>query len=260
MPKQISDARLTQRSVVLEQHHGLVFRGTVTTYTDTTHFKVSGFPEYGNAADFGDMIFKDYYVYVIWDKDGAGAAPQGESQQVSNYTSADGTFTHTAFTTPLEAGDEVLLIHPSALNASVLAALDEIKGTLFVSSDDSLHAIRTELTEILDLTRTGADIAVTSAETNLFVDDAPSKIIAGRDIAIRCDGMGAADTYEFAEHYRIEAGATYDTIADPVQLSGVQTNPLYVINLRDYRYGCKITAKKIAGADISIYCETIREA
>ncbi len=111
MPKQIRDARITRRSGVLEQHNGLVFRGTVTTYTDTTHFKVSSLPEYGNADDFPDEFFKDYYVYVAWDAGGAGAAPQGESQKASAYTSSDGSITHPAFTTPLAVGDEILLIH-----------------------------------------------------------------------------------------------------------------------------------------------------
>lgn len=260
MPKQLRDARLTQRSVVLEQHNGLVYRGTVTTYTDTTHFKVSGFPEYGDADDFGDNFFKDYYVYVVWDKDGAGAAPQGESQPASAYTSSDGTFTHAAFTAPMEAGDEVLLIHPSALNASVLADLDEIKGTGFVTADDSLHALSTELAEILDLTRTAGDIAVTAAETNLYIDDAPTKIINGLSIKIDTTNMGAGDTYEFREYYRIENAGSYLEIANTVTLSDAQADPLYVMHLEAYRYGMKVTAKKTAGTDRSFQIEVMREA
>lgn len=259
MPKQLRDARITQRSLVLEQHNGLVFRGTVTTYTDTTHFKVSGFPEYGDADDFGDNFFKDYYVYVVWDKDGAGAAPQGENKQVSAYTSSDGTFAHAAFTAPMEAGDEVLLIHPSALNASVLADLDEIKGTGFVTADDSLHALSTELAEILDLARTGGDIAVTAAETNLYIDDAPTKIINGLSIKILTKNMAAGDTYEFREYYRIESGGDLEDVATTITLSGAQAGPLYVMHLEAYRYGMKVTAKKTAGTDRSFKIEAILE-
>ena len=259
MPKQLRDARITQRSNVLSQHHGLVFRGTVTTYTDTTHFKISAFPDYGDASDFPTSFFKDYYVYVAYNKDSPGSAPQGESQQVSAYTSADGTFAHPIFTTPLEVGDEVLLIHPNAVNAAIAATLADMEGIGFATADDSLHALSVELSEILDLTRTAGDIAVTSTETNLFIDE-PTKIIAGRSIKIRCDEMQAGDTYTFREKYRIESGAAYDTKADPLQLSGVQSDPIYVFSLDDYRYGCNITAQKDAGTDRSFYIEVIREA
>lgn len=258
MPKQMRDARLAARSNILEQHNGLVFRGTVTTYTDTTHFNVSGFPDFGNADDFPEEFFKDYHVYVVWDADGAGAAPQGENQPVSAYSSSDGAFTHTAFTAPLAVGDEVLLIHPSALNASVLADLEEIKGAGFVSADDSLYAISTDISEILDLTRTEGDIAV-SAETNLFIDDAPTKIINGISIKIDTTNMAAGDTYEFKEYYRIESGGGYLEIADTISLTGAQADPLYIITMQPYRYGCKVTATKTAGTDRNFKIEAIVE-
>lgn len=260
MPKTLRDARLAQRSPVLEQHNGLVFRGTVTTYTDTTHFKVSSLPDYGNADDFPEEFFKDYHAYVVWDSGGAGAAPQGESQPVSAYTSLTGAFTHTAFTTPVAVGDEILLIHPSALNAAVLADLEEIKGSGFVSVDDSLHAVSTEIDEILDLTRTGGDIAVSAAETNLFIDDAPTKIINGLSIKIDMTNMTGGDTYEFKEYYRIESGGSYLEIADTTSLTGAQADPLYTIQMQSYRYGCKVTATKTAGTDRNFKIEAIVEA
>lgn len=260
MPKQLRDARITQRSLVLSQHHGLVFRGTVTTYTDTTHFKVSGFPAYGNASDFGDNFFDGYYVYCVWDSGAAGAAPQGEKVAASGYTSADGTITHTAFTTPLAAGDEILMVHPSVINSDVIADLDDIKGVGFVTADDSLHALSTELDEILDLTITGGSIAVTAAETNLYIDDAPTKILVGVSIKIDMSNMAAGDTYEFREYYRIESGGSYIEIASTITLSGAQQDPLYIIHLEPYRYGMKITAKKTAGTDRSFKIEVIREA
>ena len=260
MPYPLNDAKIAKRSNVLEQHNGLVFRGTVTTYTDTTHFKVSSLPDYGNADDFPDEFFKDYYAYVVWDAGATGAAPQGESQPVSAYSSLDGGFTHTAFTVPVAVGDEILLIHPSALNASVLADLDEIKGTGFVTADDSLEAISTEISEILDLTRTEGDITVSAAETNLFIDDAPTKINNGISIKINTSNMAAGDTFKFREKYRIKSGGGYEEIADPVSLTGAQASPLYIIKLDAYRYGCTVTAEKIAGTDRNFEIEAIVEA
>ena len=260
MPKQICDARLTQRSLVLSQHHGLIFRGTVTTYTDTTHFKVSSLPAYGSASDFPDDFFKDYNIYVVWDSAGGGSAPQGETEAVTGYTSVDGAFANDAFTTPLEVGDEILLIHPSLGTVSIIADLEEIKGSGFVQADDSLEAISTEISEIMDIVRSSGDIAVTSAETNLYIDDAPTKTNVGISIKIDTSNMVAGDTYEFREYYRIESAGSYLEVADTATLSGAQSPPLYIMELNAYRYGMKITAKKTAGTDRSFKIEVTREA
>ncbi len=83
---------------------GLSYYGTVTTYTDTTHFKASAL------AGFGDDFFKGYFVYVVRDAGGAGAAPQFEQVEILDYTSSDGTFQHDAFTTPLAEDDEILIV------------------------------------------------------------------------------------------------------------------------------------------------------
>jgi len=118
---------------------GLVYYGKVTTYTDTTHFKVSGL------TDFGDTFFKNYRAYVVRDAAGLGDAPQGEMQPISDYVSSDGTFVHTAFTTPLTVGDEVLLLHErvaevadliSRLTAARAGYLDNINNA------DLLNIIR----------------------------------------------------------------------------------------------------------------------
>lgn len=282
MPKQLRDAIIVQRSPVLSQVGGLVFRGTVTTYTSTTSFKIASFPGYGDATDFGDGFFDGYSLYCVWDSAGGGSLPQGEDVAVSGYTSADGTITHVAFTTPLAVGDEVLFVHPSVVSSALVGSLDDIKGVGFVTAtdslkilsdvlddlagvgfvtaDDSLHAISTELDEILDLTRTEGDIAVTAAETNLYIDDAPTKILVGLSIKIDMTNMAAGDTYEFREYYRIISAGAYLEVADTITLSGVQSDPLYVMHLEPYRYGMKITAQKTAGTDRSFKIEVIREA
>jgi len=112
---------------------GLAYYGEVTTYTDITHFRVSGLTGFGD-----DYFANNYRVYVGWDKDGAGAAPQGEMQPCSDYDSADGIFTHTAFTAPLEVGDKVLLIHERIAEiADILADV----GDASASTLGSIYAI-----------------------------------------------------------------------------------------------------------------------
>ena len=283
MPKQMRDAKLARRSPVLEQHNGLVFRGEVTTYTDTTHFNVSSLPEYGNADDFPDEFFKDYAIYVAWDAGGAGAAPQGESQDVTAYSSSDGEFTHAAFTTPLAVGDIVLLIQPIVNSSSLLPSLavpladstDNIYerdvignksdvAQLTVGTTRSLmgylKGALTEILEILDIVRTEGNISVTVAETNLFIDDAPTKDINGMSVKVDTVNMAAGDTYDFRVYYRIKSGGGYVEEADTITLIGAQADPLYTIQLGAYRYGCKVTAQKTAGTDRSFEIEAFVEA
>ncbi|GAI88050.1 unnamed protein product, partial [marine sediment metagenome] len=84
---------------------GLVYYGKVTQVDDATHFRVAGL------AGFGDAYFANTYrVYVVRDAAGGGADPQGKMQPCSGYDSADGIFTHTAFSTGLAVDDEVLLL------------------------------------------------------------------------------------------------------------------------------------------------------
>ena len=106
--------RIHERNV--EQSMPTSFYGKVTTYTDTTHFKIS------NLSRFGNDFFKNWYVYVVRDSAGAGAAPQDELVKITDYTSSDGTFAHVAFTTPLALTDEVLIVHKAVAAAIACAA------------------------------------------------------------------------------------------------------------------------------------------
>ena len=201
MPKQERDARIAQRSPVLAQHMGLVFRGTVTTATDITHFKVSALPEYGDPADFPNAVFKGYYVYVLWDAGGAGGAPQGESKLISAYTSSDGTVTHAAFTVPLAAGDEVLLIHPDAYNAAVLADIGDASASLL----GSLYAILGNPTQSFD---TNLNISATEKLKNFIAKTGGTEIPTGKslyDILSLLQGLvyyGDVTTYTDTTHFK----------------------------------------------------------
>jgi hypothetical protein len=92
---------------------GLAYAGVVTAVPGTNQFTI---PRYAN---FGGGAFVGYYAYVFRDAAGAGAAPQGESQIVSAYVTATGTFTTAAFTAAIAVGDEILLLHPGIGAASV---------------------------------------------------------------------------------------------------------------------------------------------
>ena len=115
------------------QSQGLAYYGKVTQVDDATHFRVAGL------AGFGDAYFADNYrVYVVRDAAGGGAAPQTEMQPCTVYGSADGIFTHTAFTVMLAVDDEVLLLHERIAEvadlvtdiAVIIAYVDELETRL----------------------------------------------------------------------------------------------------------------------------------
>lgn len=136
--------------------------------------------------------------------------------------------------------------------------LDEIEGSGFSTSTDSLKEISDDVDKILAITRSDGDISVTSSETNLYIDNAPTTIINGLSIAIDMSNMATGDIYEFREYYRIASGGSYLDITDGIVLSGAQSQTLQVIYLNAYRYGVKITAKKLAGTDRSFKIEVMR--
>lgn len=191
---------------------GIVYHGAVTTYTDTTHFKSTNF------IGFGTDFFKNYYVYVV--RDAAGAAPQGESQQISAYTSADGTITHTTFTTPLAATDEVLLIHKDVA----------------------------ELKDILDLARTEGNVSVSTIDVELFLDNAPTRAIEGKSVKVDLSAMVAGDSIILREWYRITIGGAWIQFSLDAANTyiGAQTPSSVTVHLDAYRYGAKVTAIKSA--------------
>lgn len=163
--------------------YGLSFVGIVTTATDTTHFKAS------DLTDFGDGYFIGYHVYVTWDVGGAGAAPQGEHQLISAYTSSNGTFTHAAFSAQLALTDKVVIVHPSigGMNVSCM---------MFSSAPSSIVVIP----------GTGADL------------DFPSVTVAG--LPAGCNILRV--------DMSLVIGALFDTSASENQIKTGTTDQLFV--------------------------------
>ena len=199
---------------------GLVYYGKVTTYTDTTHFKVSGL------TGFGDTFFKNYRAYVVRDAAGLGDAPQGEMQPISDYVSSDGTFTHTDFTTPLAVDDEVLILHER---------IAEIKD------------IHDYIDAMLDLTRDGGTVTATGpgTEDNVYINDAPAANYTGIVVLIDLSNLGAGDSATVREYYRIKDGGSYIK-KDQVAYSDAQDPALIRVTLEPNRYGAKVTIEATA--------------
>ena len=136
--------------------------------------------------------------------------------------------------------------------------LDEIQGDSYDRSTDSLKALSDEQAEILELTRTDGDIAVTDTETDLYIDNAPAKIINGVVIKIDTSPIEAADTFDFKVYYRIASGGTPKASTKTTK-AAVQSEPIFIIALDPYRYGMKITAQRTGGTNRTFPIEVIRE-
>jgi len=87
---------------------GVSFRGTVTAADPGVSFTIS------TLAGIGAGAFVDanspWYAYVLRDAGGAAAAPQGEQEKVTGYTTATGLFTTDAFSEDVAVGDDIVIM------------------------------------------------------------------------------------------------------------------------------------------------------
>jgi hypothetical protein len=99
---------------------GLSYYGVVDAIPGANQFTIGSLAGLG-AGKF-DGATNPYWVFVLRDAGGAGAAPQGEQLQITAYATATGTFTTGAFTAAVAVGDEILILHPDVANVLVILA------------------------------------------------------------------------------------------------------------------------------------------
>lgn len=166
----------------------LVFKATVTTYTDTTHFKTTDLTGYGD--DYFGGPNNNWYVYAVRDSAGGGALPQGEDELISNYVSSDGTFTHVAFTTPLAVGDEVLIIHEWAKAAGGGDATAANQTTIISGQEGGVNAVNRVAgnTQIFEKSITSAANA-----GNVLIGTITTHPCLIKSVIVHADATGQAD-------------------------------------------------------------------
>ncbi len=95
-------------------NQGLAFMGQVTDVPGVNQFTID------TLKGKGDTFFVNWSSYVAWTVGGVGAAPQGEDQAVSVYTSAAGVFTTPVYTAAVGIGDWIILLNPLLANTNFL--------------------------------------------------------------------------------------------------------------------------------------------
>ncbi len=109
---------------------GLVYYGIVTAVPGANQFTIPGLAGLG-AGKFASVIPQyAYQAFVFRDAAGGSAAPQGEAQAITGYATLTGNFSAGAFTVPVAAGDEILIIHPLLLPLLKLGGVPGTNGNL----------------------------------------------------------------------------------------------------------------------------------
>lgn len=213
-----------------------VCAGTVDSVTAAPTFTVASLSGYGN--DY----FDSWYAYVAWDKDGAAAAPQGESQAITGYTSSTGTFAHAAFTAPLVAGDKILISLSDPNAPGDASAANQV--LILTDTTNILGAVNT----ILTLTETGGTVTTDGTEQNVYINNAPAGVYDPKIIQIDFTNQTAGETVVIREYYRIKSGGGLIK-KDERQFAGVQDPLLKNVVLEPNRFGVQVTIEKTVGAN-----------
>ena len=125
------------------------------------------------------------------------------------------------------------IVDLSTLEANVAAlevAIDELKAS---------HLI---------LTETGDTLTADGTEQNLYINDAPAGVYSPRNLFIDFTAHTAGETVVVREYYRIKTGGNYIKV-DQVTYVGVQDPLLIHIDLKDNRFGVKVTIEKTGGVN-----------
>jgi len=130
-----------------------------------------------------------YRCFVLHDAGGAGAAPQGETQTVTAFVNATGKVTTNAFSTPIEVGDIIILMHPR------IAELADIHMDV-----DNIH---TDVSAVPDLvwvsTTHGRTLTQSAAEVAETMNPGTLAIKRGDSWSQAITGLGVITGYTYLD-------------------------------------------------------------
>ena len=101
---------------------------------------------------------------------------------------------------------------------------------------------------ILTLTETGGTLTTDGTEQNMYINNAPAGVFAPRQIFIDFTNQTAGETLVVREYYRIKSGGDLIKLSETTY-AGVQDPLLKHIELKENRFGVKVTAELTAGAN-----------
>ncbi len=185
----------THGTVMPGSGESLSYHGVVTAVPGANQFTIPGLIGHG-AGKFSDVT-APYRAFVLRDAGGAGAAPQGEMQLVTGYTTTTGVFITAPFTAAVAVGDEILLLHPRlgeiAILITELAKVPKSDSNVSWNAT-ALQAIQDEAEDALEGENLDHLAAVTDGAGNF-----PNTAVDGSIISKMISKVGGGDTSSYDE-------------------------------------------------------------
>ena len=192
---------------------GLIYYGVVTDIPGAGSFSLRNLAGLGANKFFDALGTHPYYAYCLRDVAGAGAAPQGELRAITNYATATGSFA-AAFSVALTAGDEILIIHGSIVNAipgadtlanitmrDVVGNKSDTAAYAAVATASLMRYIKSLLTTAF---ASGTQLSVITTEHTLSDVNVPGTYTLSVDTVL----MAAGDILELRVYQMVLTGGT----------------------------------------------------
>ncbi len=216
--------------------------GSLVHFGDITAVSAGVSSTIADLIGWEDDYFLGWWMMIVRDNGGAGAAPQGEFRQISSYTSTTGLMNHTAFSAADVVGDQAMLIHP--LLYGLFAAT---RG----SGPRSLETLGEEQDADLDVARgTSGAVSVDGGEDNVYNESNDNEFVL-LELRVDLNNMAEGDTITF-KVYTTEDGVerkisedvanTFDGAQDPARAEIIGSG-----NQVWGREGIRVAAVKIQG-------------
>lgn len=143
--------------------------------------------------------------------------------------------------------EEIIRV-PAVGRRADVAAIPSSTTTVVAIIKKIYESVISLLSSILTLTETGGTITTNGTEQDVYINNAPSGVFAPRIVQIDFTNQTAAETVVVREYYRIKTGGGL-VMLDEVAFAGVQDPLLRNIELKETRYGIKVTMEKTGGAN-----------
>ncbi len=215
MSKGLTDALL---------YRNVAYRGTTDSGmgASTTNIDCADF------IGFGDDYFNTgWYMQIIHNNNSVGNAPEGEVRDITDFDDGTGEFIVDAFTTNVEAADEIIILHES------LVAIGRNDGNnVFDSSNVSGNADGSALERLeqlaVDVAAVDAPVSTASATTTgTIVEDSAAG--TGTPDITQVDTSASDNT--FGSWVELDASASADSwiCAITVNIGGAQANDCNIV-------------------------------
>jgi len=224
---------------------GYVHAGTNSAATSTT-------PVVAALIGYGEDYFNtDWVMVVLLNADSAGAAPEGDVRDITNYVTADGTFTIDATSAALADGDIVMVARKEAFvlagiksgtgayptgvaNDSILAMIlskgAEAAASTYVNSTDSLEMLSDKLgafagtagaaaneSLLADMVLLQTDIQTIITDTAAMDDASGMQTLTGTAAVSTTGITGAPTAQTLADTLHKDGSFTFDNTTDSLE-------------------------------------------